>query len=198
VKTTALTTLRKLAVLTHLTIPTILWTEGIKYYSQASCLVRPHESLSLYASNRIEHLRKNSKTFTKRLKFLWFLNLVFFIVLLYYFSFFLSFFLFSLSFISFSFFLFYFYYSCVINFTISILLSLFLHSSLSLLFLCYNPLFSLPTTLSASSHPLFPPSSPPPPILPNLPPYCPFLLHTHNLLTSLLYQLYTTPAPCNP
>jgi hypothetical protein len=26
--------------------------------------------------------------------------------------------------------------------------------------LCYNPLFSLPTTLSAPSHPLFPPSSP--------------------------------------
>jgi hypothetical protein len=50
---------------------------------------------------------------------------------------------------------FYFYYSHIINFTITILLSLFLPSSLSLLLLCYNPLFSLPTTLSAPSHPLF-------------------------------------------
>jgi hypothetical protein len=59
-----------------------------------------------------------------------------------------------------------FFFSCIFNCTITILLYLFLPSSLSLLLMCYNRLFSLPITLSASSHPLFPPSSPPPPILP--------------------------------
>jgi hypothetical protein len=32
---------------------------------------------------------------------------------------------------------------------------------------------------------------------PNLSPDYPSLLHTHDLLTNLLYQLYTTPTPCN-
>jgi hypothetical protein len=32
----------------------------------------------------------------------------------------------------------------------------------------------------------------------NLSPYHPSLLHTHHLLTNLLYQLYTNPNPCNP
>jgi hypothetical protein len=93
---------------------------------------------------------------------------------------------------------FYFYYSCIINFTIIILLALFFPSSLSFPLLCYNPLFSLPTTLSGPSHPLFSHlhllflSSP------NLSPHYLSLLHTHHLLTSLLYQLHTIPAPCNP
>jgi hypothetical protein len=59
----------------------------------------------------------------------------------------------------------FFYYSCIINFRITILLSLILPSSLSLLLLCYNPLFSLLITLSAPSYALFPPSSLSPPIL---------------------------------
>jgi hypothetical protein len=46
---------------------------------------------------------------------------------------------------------------CIINFTITIFLSLFLPPSLSLLFLCKNPLFFLQTTLSAPSHALSPP-----------------------------------------
>jgi hypothetical protein len=33
---------------------------------------------------------------------------------------------------------------------------------------------------------------------PNLSPHYPTLLHTHHLLTGLLYQLYTPPDPCNP
>jgi hypothetical protein len=32
----------------------------------------------------------------------------------------------------------------------------------------------------------------------NLSPHYTSLLHTHHLLTNLLYQLYTTPTPCNP
>jgi hypothetical protein len=35
------------------------------------------------------------------------------------------------------------------------------------------------------------------PFSPNLSPDYPSLLHTHHLLTNLLYQLYTTPNPCN-
>jgi hypothetical protein len=31
-----------------------------------------------------------------------------------------------------------------------------------------------------------------------LSPHYPFLLHTHHPLTSLLFQLYTVPAPSNP
>jgi hypothetical protein len=46
---------------------------------------------------------------------------------------------------------------CIINFTITIFSSLFSPPSYSLL-LCYNPLFSFPTTLSAPSHPLSPPA----------------------------------------
>jgi hypothetical protein len=125
----------------------ILWTEGTKHYSQASHLVRPYQSFRLYGNTRIGHLWNNHRTFTKRVNFLWFLNLLFFILLCFLFS------------------NFYFYYSCI-NFIIIILLSLFLSSSLSLLLLCYNTLFSLQTTLSAPSHPLFPPSSPPLPVLP--------------------------------
>jgi hypothetical protein len=49
------------------------------------------------------------------------------------------------------------FFPCIINFTIIIILSRFLSLSLSLLFLCYNPLFSLPTTFSTPSHPLSPP-----------------------------------------
>jgi hypothetical protein len=156
---TAQITWHELAVLPHLTILTNLWTEGTKYYSQANHLVKTQQSFCLYASNRIGYIRKNSRTFTKILNVLWFLNLVFSIM-------FLSFFNFN------------FYYSCIINFSITILLSLFLPSSLSLLFLCYNPLFALPTTLSATSYPLFSLSSPPSPTFPQsvttlpLPPKC--------------------------
>jgi hypothetical protein len=36
-----------------------------------------------------------------------------------------------------------------------------------------------------------------PPILPNLSPDCPFLLHTHYLMINPLYQLHKTLNPCN-
>jgi hypothetical protein len=45
------------------------------------------------------------------------------------------------------------FFSCIINFITTIFLSLFLLPSHPPLFLCYNPLFSLPTTLSSHSHP---------------------------------------------
>jgi hypothetical protein len=45
----------------------------------------------------------------------------------------------------------------IINITITVFLSLFLPSSLSLLFFCYHPLFSLLTTLSAPSRQAPPP-----------------------------------------
>jgi hypothetical protein len=63
------------------------------------------------------------------------------------------------------------YYSCIINFTITILLSLFLPSSLSLLLLCYNPFFSFPTKLSTPYNPLLSQYSPLLPILTNLSPH---------------------------
>jgi hypothetical protein len=50
----------------HSQLQLALWTEGAKYYSQASHLVRPHQSFHLYANNRIEHLRNKSRTFTKQ------------------------------------------------------------------------------------------------------------------------------------
>jgi hypothetical protein len=95
--------------------------------------VRPHQSSCLYANTKIGHLRNNSRTFAKRLNLPWFLNLMFLLCL---------------------FLILIFYYSCIINFTITIILSLFLSFSLSLLLLCYNPLLSLPTTLSAPFHPI--------------------------------------------
>jgi hypothetical protein len=70
VKTTALTTLHNLAVLPHLTIPTNLVERRNQILPQR---------LHLHANTRIGHLRKNSRTFTKRLNFMWFLNLAFFI-----------------------------------------------------------------------------------------------------------------------
>jgi hypothetical protein len=94
---------------------------------------------------------------------------------------------------SFSFFIF---YSCITS--PSQFFYLLLPSSLSLLFLCYNPLFSLPATLSAPSHPFFPLSLPLLLTSSNLSPHYFSFLHTHHLLTSLLYQLYTTPVPFNP
>jgi hypothetical protein len=71
---------------------------------------------------------------------------------------------------------------CFVNFNITIFLFLFLFSSLSLLFLCYNPFFSLPTTLSATSHLLFSLFSPTLPLLsfPNLTPHSLPLSPTHS------------------
>jgi hypothetical protein len=59
-------------------------------------------------------------------------------------------------------------------------------------------LFSFPNTLSSPSHPLFPLLHLPLPSSPNLSPHYLSLLHTQHLLTSLLYQQHTIPAPCNP
>jgi hypothetical protein len=56
-------------------------------------------------------------------------------------------------------------------------------------------LFSFPTIHSAPLHQLF---SLPLLSSSNLSPHYPCLLHTRHLLTSLLYQLHTTPAPYNP
>jgi hypothetical protein len=132
----------------------------------------------LCANTRIGSLRNNSTTFTKTLNFLLVLYLVFCFVFL---------FLFIL-----------WVFSALLT-----LPSLFSYfpiptPSLSLLFLCYNPLFSFPTTLPAPSHPLSPLSSPPFPSPPNHSPHYCSLLHILHPLTSLMYQLYTTPAPSNP
>jgi hypothetical protein len=71
----------------------------------------------------------------------------------------------------------------------------------------YSYLLHFPTFSCATIHALPPnysfypfsstlsPSSPPCPILPNLSSHYLSLLHTQHALTSLLYQLYTTPAP---
>jgi hypothetical protein len=85
---------------------------------------------------------------------------------------------------------------CAINFTITIFLSLLPPTSLSL-FLCYNPLISFPPTLSATSHPLSHHSHLHLLFSLNLSLEHPTLVGTHHLLTNLLYQLYTTPNPCN-
>jgi hypothetical protein len=118
----------------------ILWTEGTKYHSQVSHLVRPHQSFYFYANARIGQEKNNSRTISKRLNFSWFLNLVLFIVL----------------------FLKNFNYSCFMNFAITILLSLFLPSSLSLLLLCYNPSQLLILPFSSTLSPIVTsPFSPP-------------------------------------
>jgi hypothetical protein len=65
--------------------------------------------------------------------------------------------------------------------------------SLSLLFLCYNPLFSFPTTFSAPLYPLSPHLQLPLLSFPNMSSHYLSFLHTHHLLTSLLYQLYPSP-----
>jgi hypothetical protein len=141
-----------------------------KYHSQASYLVRAHQSFQLNTNTRIGHLRNNFTMFINRLNFLWFLNLVFFIL---------------------------FFYSCIINDIITILLSLFSHTSLSL-FLYYNLLFSLPITLSATTHLFFPLTSSPSSNLPqpittlSLPP-------THSQPADKPTEpTAQNTAPCNP
>jgi hypothetical protein len=141
-KKIALTTQHELAVLHHLTIPTNFVDRRPKYYSQASYLLRPQQSFHLYANIRIVHIRNNSRNFIKRLNFLWFLNLVFFIV---------SFFLFFCPVLLTSPSLFSYHYSYPLHFPS---------------FSCTTIHCSPSTTLSAPSHPFFPPSSPPLPILP--------------------------------
>jgi hypothetical protein len=63
-------------------------------------------------------------------------------------------------------------------------------------FLCCNPQFSLPTTLSAPSHPLSSLLSSFPPIL--IQPVTTLPFPPPQQLTNLLYQLCITPASCNP
>jgi hypothetical protein len=144
VKNTALTTLYKLAVLPHLTIPTNLVDRKTTYYPQTSHLVRPHQSFCLYTNARIGNLKNNFRTLTKRLNFLWFLNLVFFVV-------FLSFFL-----------------------------ILALLTSPSLFSYHYSDSLHFPSCPPPACHHTTPPS------------------YTLTTVTSLLYRLYTSPAPCNP
>jgi hypothetical protein len=86
----------------------------------------------------------------------------------------------------------------IINFNITIFLSLLFPPALSLLFLCYNTLFALPTMFSAPSHPLSlpdftSPSYPPQPVT-TLP-----LPRTHSPPAD--YPSMPTvhnPSPCNP
>jgi hypothetical protein len=61
-------------------MPTNLVDRRTKYYSQASHLVRPHQSFCLHTNTRIGHQTNSSRTFIKKLNFLWSLNLLFFIV----------------------------------------------------------------------------------------------------------------------
>jgi hypothetical protein len=173
--TTALTTLHKLADSYHLQMQITLRTEGIKYYSQASYLVKPHQSSNLYANTRIICLRNNSRTFTKKLNFL--LSLFLFVV----FVFFCVWIFFSVLLTSPT--LFSYSYSYPLTFPlVPALQSIVLSPNYS--FCPFSPTLSL--------------SSPPSPTPCNLLPHDPSLLHIHHLLTSLLYHLYTTPAPCNP
>jgi hypothetical protein len=141
-----------MAILSHLTTQNNLVDRRSKYHSQASHLVRPHQSFHLNTNTRIRHLRHNSRTFINRLNWTKFLKLFF----NFYYYYCLSFFFLFL------------FYSCI-NSIVTILLSSFSSSSLSLLILYYIPLFSLLTTLSAPSHPLFPLSFPSPS---HLPPTC--------------------------
>jgi hypothetical protein len=179
---TALTTLHELAILPHLTTPTNLVDIRSKYHSQASHLVRPHRSFHLSTNTRIRHLRNNSRILlidwtTEPGSWVWCVCVcVCFFFFLLSFSFFIS----------------------VLLTPSSLLSSLFSFSLLSLLLLYYNLLFSLPTTLSAPSLPLFSLSSLSHPTLPQTVTTLPSLLHTHQLLTSLLYQLHINPDPCNP
>jgi hypothetical protein len=143
----------------------ILWTIRTKYYSQASHLVRQPQSFHLYTNTRIGHQRSNSKTFAKRLNFLWFLYLLFFLL-----CFFSSALLTSPSLFSYP----YSYPLQLPSFSCATI-----HFSPSqLLFLL------LLITFSHVHHPLL--SSP------SLSPHYPSLLHIHHLLTNLLYQLYTS------
>jgi hypothetical protein len=146
VKTTALTTLHNLAVLPHLTIPTNLVERRNQILLTSQSLGELTLEVALACQYQDWTPKEKLQNFYQKTELYVvpepgvFYNI---------------------------FFNFNFYYSCIINFTIIILLSLFLPSSLSLLLLCYNPLFSLSSTFSAPSHPLFPPSSPLPPILPH-------------------------------
>jgi hypothetical protein len=172
-KTTALTSLQELEVLPHLTIPTNLVDRRTKYYSQHSLLVRTHQSFYLCTNTRFGHLRNNSSTFTKRLNFLWFLNLMFFIVFLYYY-----------------------YYYCIINFTslfsYSCSYPLYFPSSCTTIHCFPSHLLFLPLLIHSFPHIHLPLLS-----FPNLSSHYDSLLHTHHPLTSQLYQLYTTPSTCN-
>jgi hypothetical protein len=164
--TTALTTLHQLAVLPHLTIAINLVYRRNQILLTSSHLVRQHRSSRLYANTRIGHLRNNPRTFTK--------NAELFVVSI------------SDGFCC--------VFFCIINFTIIIFLSLFLpphfpsfsctkiHCSPSQLLFLQLLIHSLPVFTSPSHSP-------------NLSPHYPSLLHIHYPLTSLLYQLYTTPAP---
>jgi hypothetical protein len=136
--TAALTTLHELADLPHLPIATNCVDRSYQYYSQASHLVRPHQSSRLYANNRIGRLTNNSRTFTKGLNFLLFMYLQFFVV----------------------------FFFCIVNFTINIFLSLsypLYFPSFSCTTIHCFPYQLLFLLLLIHSLPL---SSSPPPILP--------------------------------
>jgi hypothetical protein len=160
--------LHELVILPHFTSPTNLVDRRFKYYSQARHLVRPHQSFHLNTNTRIEHLRNNSRTFINRMNFLWFLNLVFCIMFLFFF-------------LSFSFF-------------IPVLLTWSSLFSYAYSHPLHSPSLSCATIHCAPSQLLFLPlliHSFPCLHLPflstsNLSPHYPSLLHTYHLLTSLL------------
>jgi hypothetical protein len=87
VKTTALTTLHELADLSHLQIATNPVDGGNQILLTNQSPVTPHQSFCLYTNIRIENLRNNSRTLTKKLNFLLFLYLLFFIFFLWLFFF---------------------------------------------------------------------------------------------------------------
>jgi hypothetical protein len=137
-----------------------------------SChLVRPHQISHLYTNVRIGCQRNNSRNFTKQMDLL-------------------------IGSIPGIFFIFAFF--CIINFIITIFLSLFL-------FLYFNSFSCSISHCFPPNHSFCPLSSTPfhCPHLSllswlNLSPHYSTLLHTHHLLNTLLFQLYTTPALCNP
>jgi hypothetical protein len=129
---------------------------------------RTHQHSHLDANTRFGSLRNNSRTFTNRLSFLLFCTWC---------SWVFSILLTSSSLFSYP-------YSYSPSFSLNSCAKI--HCSTSQLLFLILFIHSLPCL----HLPLL--------SFPNLSPHYPSLLRTHHLLTSLLYKLYTTPAPCNP
>jgi hypothetical protein len=186
--------LHDLAKLPHLTISIKLVDRRRKHHSQANHLVRPNQSSAYMPISGLD-TRGVTPELKLRLKF--YCSWTWWVFLLLFFSCWLCLFVcFIVSFLFLFLFSFFFLYyqlyhhhlliAPVISFTLlpsPVLKSIALQ-------LNYSFCLFLPT-LSPCLHL-------PHPLTPNLSPDYISLLHTHHLLTNLLYQLYTTTTPCNP